>query len=258
MNRITHERVVGWHATGARDNHRTTLSMRMRCLVAMFAVGIAGCSTEHTDLPTSRRAASSAHAGQVTAASADRHAVGIAFGDSVTYHNDFADGVLYRVTVRSALRTDTIPGVLVEDLPVVGNDGRVYGIRWEENEAAGPFVYDPATHRTTRLPKPDGWWEYGTPALAPDGSHVAYLARTGEGTGEARVAALPSERVVYRGPEARLLPSDAGVDQIAWRDADHFDVRIQLEQPVGASQRVRGSTDGVHVSVDTLNAPATE
>lgn len=167
-----------------------------------------------------------------------------------------ADGVLYRVTVRRTTHMDTIPDILVEDLPVFGTDGRVYGIRWEQNEAAGLFTYDPATHHTTRLLNPDGWWEYGTPVVAPDGQHVAYLARTGESTGEARVAAVPSGRVVYRGPEADLLPTDAGIDQIAWSDADHFKIRIQLEKPLGATQRVRGAIDGVRVLVDTLTPSA--
>ena len=198
--------------------------------------------------------------GQAAAVAANHQAPTIAFGDSVVYQNEFADGVLYRVTVRSAARTDTIPGILVEDLPVLGADGRVYGIPWDENEAAGLFMYDPATRHATRVPNPDGWWESGTPAVAPDGRHVAYLARTGEGTGEARVAAVPSARVVYRGPEADLLPSDAGIDQIAWPDADHFEVRIQLEKPLGATQRVRGSVggaaEGVRAAVDTLSASA--
>lgn len=231
--------------------------MRLHQVIALVASGVVACTPEHSARPTSQNRTPQTD-GRAATVHTNRQAPAIAFGDSVPYHNDFTDGVLYHVTVRSAGRTDTVPGVLVEDLPVLGADGRVYGIRWEENAAAGLFVYDPATHHTTHLPKPDAWWEYGTPVVAPDGSHVAYLARTGEGTGEARVAALPSTRVIYRGPVADLLPSDAGIDQIAWPNASHFDVRIQLEKPLGATQRVRGSiaepTEGVRASVDTLSA----
>jgi hypothetical protein len=182
-------------------------------------------------------------------------AVSVALADSVPYENEMTSGYLWRAVVRSAGRVDTLAGILVAELPVVASDGVVYGIRADEERAAGLFAYDPRDGRLRLLPTPTDWWESATPRIAPDGRHVAYLAQKGDGHGYAAVAALPSGEIVYRAPAVAMLETDAGIDEIHWPDNEHFEVRIALSFAVGGTLRVRGSVRPAAARVDTLRPP---
>ena len=176
----------------------------------------------------------------------------VALIDSMPYENELTSGFLRRVAVRAGARTDTLLGVLVDAPPVVVGDTVVHGIRAEENLFVELFTYDARTRRTRTFPAPADWVPHAVPKLAPDGRHVAYLAQDAKGQGYGAVATVPDGRVVYRGPAATMLETDAGVDAITWADADRFEIRIDLTYQVGGTQRLRGTLQPLRVVVDTL------
>ena len=182
----------------------------------------------------------------------DTPALTVALVDSVPYANELTDGFLRRVVVRTRAHTDTLLGILVDALPVVVGDTVVHGIRAEENQFVELFTYDARTRRTRTFPVPADWVPHAVPKLAPDGRHVAYLAQDAQGQGYGAVATVPDGRVVYRGPPATMLETDAGVDAISWTDADRFEIRIDLSYQVGGTQRLRGTLRPLRVAVDTL------
>lgn len=184
--------------------------------------------------------------------SASRPAVEAFLADSVPYVNELTDGVLHRVVVRSATRTHTLPGILAATPPVVVGDSLVVGIRAEENRVVGLFTHDVRTGGTRAIPAPPDWVSHAVPALAPDGRHIAYLAQLPTGEGQGVVATVPAGRVVFRGPPARMLETDAGVDGIAWTDATRFEIRVDLTYQVGGTQRLRGTLAPLRVVVDTI------
>ncbi len=172
--------------------------------------------------------------------------------DSVPYANELTDGVLHRVVVRTPTHVDTLPDVLAAAPPVVVGDSLVLGIRAEENLVVGLYAYDVRTRRTRRLPAPPDWVPHAVPELAPDGRHVAYLAQSPTGAGHGVVATVPDGRVIYRGPPATMLETDAGVDGIRWEAADRFEIRLDLTYQVGGTQRLRGTLSPLRVVVDTV------
>ena len=176
----------------------------------------------------------------------------VALGDSAPYENDMTSGVLHRVVVRAAGRTDTIPGVLVAQLPIVVGDSVVHGLRAEDERVLGPFAYDVRARRVRLLPTPPDWVPHAAPQLAPDGRHVAYLAQAPSGAGYAAIARVPDGGVVLRGPAATMRETDAGVDAIAWTDPLHVEVRIDLSAVTGGTQRVRGTVTPPTLVVDTV------
>lgn len=176
----------------------------------------------------------------------------VALIDSVPYENELTSGFLRRVAVHAGAHTDTLLGVLVADTPVVVGDTVVHGIRAEENLVVELFTYDARTRRTRTFPAPADWVPHAVPRLAPDGRHVAYLAQDAKGQGHGVVATVPDGRVVYRGPPATMLETDAGVDATTWADSNHFEIRIDLTYQVGGTQRLRGTLQPLRVVVDTL------
>ncbi|GLC25908.1 hypothetical protein [Roseisolibacter agri] len=182
----------------------------------------------------------------------DPSALTVALVDSVPYENELTNGFLRRVEVRTPAHTDTLLGILVDARPVVLGDSVVHGIRAEENLFVELFTYDARTRRTRTFPTPADWVPHAVPKLAPDGRHVAYLAQDAQGQGHGAVATVPDGRVVYRGPPATMLETDAGVDAITWTDADRFEIRIDLTYQVGGTQRLRGTLRPLRVDVDTL------
>jgi hypothetical protein len=232
--------------------------MRHRRLPAVLAAALpaallAGCGAPSARDAESRTSTSARDAESRTSTSAAPPRIVLV--DSIPYGDGMIEGHLRRVVVAHEGRQDTVPGVLVAERPVVGPDGAVYGIRAQEERAVGLFAYDVATRRVRTLPTPEGWWPSTVPRLAPDGRHVAYLAGAADGTGHAAVAALPSGRVIYRGPGAVLLETDAGVDEIAWPTAERFEVRVYLGGTTDGVQRVRGSVAPLAVQVDTVPVP---
>jgi hypothetical protein len=177
--------------------------------------------------------------------------------DSVPYANELADGWLQRVRVTAGDRVDTLDGVLTRSPPVVVGDSAVVGLLAEENQVTGVFVYHAATGAVRRIPAPADWIPFAHPKLAPDGAHVAYLAqdrRDTTGLGYGVVAAVPSMRVVLRGPGVRMLETDAGVDTIEWLDADRFEMRIDRSYTLGGAVRLRGTVRPPRLVVDTVDA----
>jgi hypothetical protein len=172
--------------------------------------------------------------------------------DSVPYANELTDGVLHRVAVHTATGVDTLDGILADAPPVVVGDSVVYGIRAGENLVVGLFAHDVRTGRTRRLPAPPDWIPFAVPRLSPDGRHLAYLAQSPTGQGSGVVATVPDGRVIYRGPPATLLETDASIDAVRWEDANRFEIRVDLTYQVGGTQRLRGTVDPLRVVVDTV------
>jgi hypothetical protein len=63
-------------------------------------------------------------------------------------------------------------------------------------------------------------------------------------------------RAVLRGPAVPMLETDAGVDSVAWLDADRFELRIDMSQTVGGTLRLRGTVRPPRLAVDTVAASA--
>lgn len=182
--------------------------------------------------------------------------VEVALVDSVPYENELESGVLHRVVVRTGGRADTLADVLTAWTPVVAGDSVVYGIRAEESLVVGLFAHDVREGRTRILPPLPEWVSHAVPRIAPDGRHVAYLAQSGTGAGYGAVATLPEGRVIYRGPPAQLLETDAGVEAIEWVDARRFEMLVDMSYLVGGVQRLRGTVDPLRVDVDTVRRGA--
>jgi hypothetical protein len=170
----------------------------------------------------------------------------------VPYENELESGVLHRVAVRAGGQVDTLDGILTAWTPVVAGDSVVHGIRAEESRVVGLFAHDVRTGRTRLLPPQPEWVSHAVPRIAPDGRHVAYLAQAATGIGYGAVATLPDGRVIYRGPPAELLETDAGVDTIEWLDAGRFVMLFDMSYRVGGTQRLRGTVDPLRVDVDTV------
>lgn len=213
----------------------------------LSALVLAACTPAAPDAPHAPAAAARAS-----------RAVRVTLIDSIPYGDGMIEGMLRRVVVETATRVDTLPDVLVSDRPVVGDGGVVYGIRAEEEQAAGLFAYDATTRRVRALPLPAGWWAATSPRLAPDGRHVAYLAQDAGGASHAAIAALPGGESIYRGPSVVVLETDTGVDEIRWLDARRIEIAIHLSVAVGGVQRVRGTVAPLALRVDTSHAAPPE
>ncbi len=236
-------------ARGPRDLTRAPVR---RLAAGAGLLATLGCrASERPPLPDTPPAPPPATA-QTAPARDEPPALTVALLDSVPYENELTSGVLRRVAVRTPAHTDTLLGILVDARPVVVGDSAVHGIRAEENLFVELFTYDARTRRTRTFPAPAEWVPHAVPKLAPDGRHVAYLAQDARGRGYGAVATVPDGRVIYRGPPATMLETDAGVDAVAWTDADRFEIRIDLTHRVGGTQRLRGSLRPLRVVVDTV------
>jgi hypothetical protein len=86
---------------------------------------------------------------------------------------------------------------------------------------------------------------------------VAYVGRDPRDTVSRAygvVAAVPSMREVLRGPATPPLETDAGVDSIAWLDADRIEIRIDRTYLLGGALRLRGTVRPPRLLVDTVDA----
>lgn len=153
---------------------------------------------------------------------------------------------LDRVWKRSE-QVDTIPNVrslgpvaVVGDTMVIGLGGSPAG--------ATSFQYNLKTKTLTRAPIPD-WLHTASftppPAFAPQGRHIAYLARDEAGRVRLIVRSWPDGRLIGRSPSAhhRISPPPSG-GAIGWRSAD----RVFAGFPVSDSGRGWARAEGSFTS----------
>jgi hypothetical protein len=172
--------------------------------------------------------------------------------DSVPYANELNSGYHRKVRVGTATGFDTLAGVLVDQLPVVVGDSILYGIRAEQDDSPGLFTYSRSRRQLRMLPPLEGWQPFQEPEIAPDGAHVAFLAKDSTDNYYGAVATLPAGKVMFRGPPMSPLETDTGIDEISWSDANHFEIDIAITYKVGGKQRIRGSLSPLKVTIDTM------
>ena len=218
-----------------------------------FVVGVLLVACQRSNGPQDQRSSQSdaTDTSDSTTRRQQPHAVLV---DSVRYENDLTEGYLCRVAVYTARGVDTLHGVLTTQEPIVVGDSMIYGIAQEEHLISDGYAYDARTGTLQRLALPADLARLAFPALSPDGQHLAYLAVDSAGFGYATIAAWPSRRIIYRGPAADLLETDAGVDFISWQDAHTFDIRLDLTVRLDRrTQRVRGDVEHLDgVQIDTI------
>ena len=164
---------------------------------------------------------------------------------------------LHRVEVRGAGAVHTIPGVWTY-LPAVAVPGGVVGFAFDtaQQGITTAFRYDPRARTVRRLAIPPELRSgFADPAISPDGRHVAYAWVGREGTARAEVRPFPNGRVLVRGPEVSIPPTDALANGARWTAADAFEVWIDLVQSPPRYLRVRGTLSRGVVSADTVAAP---
>jgi hypothetical protein len=164
--------------------------------------------------------------------------------DSIPWEHVLAEGVLHRVEVRSAGRTDTIPGALTTGLPVHAGAGRLLGFTYEMDEVRGIYEYDARRRRTRLHPLPSDLNPvFSAPALAPDGRHVAYVVLGDDVTAWAVVRGWPDGRMVWRSDAVEIPATDhAGGNIVRWISPDTARVLIETGHATGNTwYRVVGS-----------------
>jgi Tol biopolymer transport system component len=148
--------------------------------------------------------------------------------DSVAWSNELADGLLWRVEVRSGERTLLLPGVLTSERPVVTGTGEVLGFVWNEDQVVAGFAHDARTGRTRRLPLPDDFdGIFSAHALSPDGRHLAYVDAPGDGTGSAVVRTWPDRRLVLRSRAVEVPATDSPGNFTRWLSPDSAEVFVE-------------------------------
>jgi hypothetical protein len=149
---------------------------------------------------------------------------------------------LYRVEVKHNGRTDTIPTVRTNRLPIVSDGARLYMFGF----SGGGFLdkgysYDLHTRTLTEFEAPPGSTALETHIqLGPDAKHIAYIATEGNARGVVR--SWPDGALVAQGPSAPWCEGDEDYNGVRWLDPNTAELAYCSG---GGSRRI-----WVHVLVD--------
>ena len=177
--------------------------------------------------------------------------------DSVPWVDEVSEGVLRRVELRYAGRTDTIPGVLTTSVPVQVGPSTVLGIAYEADAAKYVFEYDVARSQSSfhKLPRDVNPY-FSVPAFSPDGRHLAYVVIPGDATGWAITRTWPQGDLVWQSPVVKAPATDAtGGNHVRWISPGMAEVFIEIGEVTGRTwYRVLGSaTERKVVRADTMH-----
>ena len=152
----------------------------------------------------------------------------------------------YRVQVKYAGRTDTIPTVLTNRLPVASEDGKLYMFGFAEGGFLDEgYSYDLRTRALAEFKPPPGSTALETHILiSPDARHIAYIATNGA-NGTAVVRSWPDAELVAQGPGAPWCQGDEDYNSVRWLDTRTAELAYCSG---GSSKRV-----WVHTIVDVSN-----
>jgi hypothetical protein len=122
--------------------------------------------------------------------------VRVAIVDSVAWAREDADGVLYKIAVSADGRADTIPNILVEDLPIVVGDTIVLGITFDEDKVDSLFQYAIRSRSLAKRPLPaDVNWDFSGISLSDDARSLGYVVQSGEYV-YGKIVAVPDYRLI--------------------------------------------------------------
>lgn len=185
-------------------------------------------------------------------------AVEVALVDSIPWEDMLGgSGVLHRVVVRRAGRVDTLAGVTTDRGPIVRGDSVVLGLDVEEGRTVRGFRHDLASGETAGIDLPPDFAGFLAHALAPDGEHLAYVAKE-DGTLAAVVRQWPTGGEVYRSHSVQGYPSDAMNSRVRWSGPERVEMRIRLDgldDPSERWLRIRGSPTAGSMVADTVSGP---
>lgn len=151
--------------------------------------------------------------------------------------------VVGRVQVKYAGRTDTIPKVLTNRLPVAGDDGKLYVFGYDDSGILDKgYAYDPQTRTLSEFEAPPGSTILETHILlSPDAKHIAYIATEGNARGVVR--SWPDGALVAEGPISPWCEGDEDYNSVRWLDLQ----TAELAYCSGGSRRI-----WVHTLVDVV------
>lgn len=160
--------------------------------------------------------------------------------------------VLHRIELRQGSTVDTLPGVLVAEPPVVTR-AAVHGFAYEGTSIAHGFRYDLRTRRITEISLPRHLIsQLSTPALSPDGRHLAYVALPHDGNAYGVVMTWPKRRHVVRSPGVPVPATDFAFEYALWTSAEDFELYIDLGASDGLWHRFRGSLRDRTLAADSV------
>lgn len=139
-------------------------------------------------------------------------------------------GDLWRVEVTANGKSDTIPGILVVDLPIFRSDSELTGLQWNQGDLISGFRYRPGAVAATVIPLIEAIRRrWIAPELSPDGRSIAYWALIDDGEGRVEVADWPGQGVVRRGPIQVVGGGDASPGVLRWIAADTVEYGVWAE-----------------------------
>jgi len=224
----------------------------MRATAAVIAAGAivaAGCSAD------SRPAAivPNPEVPQTGTSHSSLQPTQLALVDS-TQLGDVFSLIVYRLQVKSGERTDTLSGIRVMDLPVVGADGNLNGIAYDQHgELNSGYRYDPSARKLSLLPLPPNSDLYATHmTMSPDARHIAYmLADTATYAATGVVRSWPDTKLVAQTPTSTPFESEMDNRRVRWLDASRAEFVYTRAEPVPPLKRPRETWIHAVVSADT-------
>jgi hypothetical protein len=156
--------------------------------------------------------------------------VAVRLVDSVPWTVEFgmdASGVLHRVAVDYAGRTDTLKGILTALPPVLVGDSVIFGFSFREAELLAGFRYDLREHALTIISVPSEVSE-SQPALSPYADRLAYWYAPGDGTAALVIRHWPAGSELYRSASIGIPATDALLSQVRWVDSTTLRWRLEI------------------------------
>lgn len=154
------------------------------------------------------------------------------------------------VLVRGDSTVDTIPDLITAIQPLAVPRVGIVGFKHDPfGVITGGFRYDPEKRRVHDVELPPDLVRESWPALSPDGRHVAYVGRVGEGQVRAVVRVWPRGRIVVAGPPIHPRRHDANAAR--WSSPDSFAVLIEVGRAPETFLVFNGTLSAGITSVDT-------
>jgi hypothetical protein len=169
-------------------------------------------------------------------------------------------GMHFRVEVVTTTGVDTVPDVLVLQLPVVLPDSlHLSGVALDPNDIArGVFTYSPGRRSLELNSSPGpGYLPYSEPAFSPGGEYLAYLANDRNYHFWLVVLSWPARDVVIETPQVKTMCTEFWGNALRWVSADSVELYMNLCHNESWA-RATGSPELGSFNVDTVGIEVLE